>query len=256
MVVVTTPNSATVSAEHRVRVLPIGVFSHREALTYLMGRLTADPDQRIGAIALVQDIGSAPLALAQAGVVIASSALSCRDYRDYFVRRREQWAEAGGGEPPAAAVTWTFSVEQADRLAPGGGAQSVLALAALLDGHGIPGAIFASSAACEYLARDGARGRGDRERAWGALLTLERAGLLTIDRATTPPTVRINSVLQAAIRAAMPEGMLDRAVRAAADALLEVWPADEQGAWVAAGLRSCAARLQRAAGGPLGGGGR
>src|ERR1017187_6306940 len=100
MVVVTPPNSATASAEHRVRVLPIGVFSHREALTYLMGRLTADPDQRIGAIDLVQDLGYEPLALAQAGVVIASSALSCRDYRDYFVRRREQRAATRGRAPP------------------------------------------------------------------------------------------------------------------------------------------------------------
>jgi len=247
MTLVTTADPATVPDERGALVLPVGVFSSREALSYLMGRLTADPDQRLGAIDLAADLGYEPLALAQASVVIASSALSCREYRDYFVRRREQRA-AAGAEPPAAAVTWTFSVEQADRLARGGGVQSVLGLAALLDGHGIPGAIFASSAACEYLARDGARGRVDRERAWGALLTLERAGLLVIDMSTTPPTVRINSVLQAAIQAAMPEGMLDRAVRAAADALLEIWPADERQAWLAAGLRSCAASLQRAAG--------
>jgi tetratricopeptide (TPR) repeat protein len=255
MVVITTPNPATVSAGHRARVLPVGVFSHREALTYLMGRLTADPDQRIGAIDLVQDLGYEPLALAQASVVIASSALSCRDYRDYFVRRREQWAEAGGGAPPAAAVTWTFSVEQADRLAPGGGAQSVLALAALLDGHGIPGAVFTTAAACEYLARDGAAGPAERERAWGALLTLERAGLLAVDLAGASPVVRMSAVVQEAIRAATPEGMLDRAVRAAANALLEVWPRDEPQVWQAASLRSCAASLQRTAGDLLWAGG-
>jgi tetratricopeptide (TPR) repeat protein len=220
-----------------------------------MGRLTADPDQRIGAIDLVQDLGYEPLALAQAGVVIASSALSCRDYRDYFVRRREQWAEAGGGEPPAAAVTWTFSVEQADRLAPGGGAQSVLALAALLDGHGIPGAVFTTPAACEYLARDGAASPVERERAWGALLTLERAGLLAVDRVGASPMVRMNPVIQEAIRAATPEGMLNRAVRAAANALLEVWPRDEPPVLQAASLRSCAASLQRTAGDLLWAGG-
>src|ERR1035437_1414693 len=243
-VLITTTNSATISAKHRARILPVGAFSSAEALSYLTGRLTANPGQDVGATDLTADLGCEPLALAQASAVIASSALTCREYLEDFGQRREQMVE-----PPAAAVTWIFSVEQADRLAAGGGVQSVLGLAALLDGHGIPGAVFASAAACEYLARDGARGRADRERAWGALLTLERAGLLTIDRATTPPTVRINSVLQAAIRAAMPEGMLDRAVRAAADALLEVWPADEQQAWVAAGLRSCAASLRRGAGG-------
>jgi tetratricopeptide (TPR) repeat protein len=251
MVVSTTANSATIPSEQRTRVLPVGVFSHREALSYLMGRLTADPDQRIGAIDLVQDLGCEPLALAQASVVIASSALSCRDYRDYFVRRREQWAETGGGTPPASAVTWTFSVEQADRLSPGGGAQTMLALAALLDGRGIPGPVFTAPAACDYIARDGAAGPAERERAWGALLTLERAGLLAIDLAGSPPMVRMSPVVQEAIRAATPEGMLGRAVKAAARALLEVWPRDELPTGLASAFRSCAASLQKAAGGLL-----
>ena len=242
-VLITTTNAATISAMHRARILPVGAFSSREALSYLTGRLAANPGQHVGAADLTADLGCEPLALAQASAVIASSALTCREYLENFRQRREQMAE-----PPAAAVTWMSSVEQADRLAPGGGVQSVLGLAALLDGHGIPGAVFASSAAGEYLARAGARGPADRERAWGALLTLERAGLLAIDMSSTPPTVRINSVLQAAIRAAMPEEMLDRAVRTAADALLEVWPADEQLEWLTAGLRSCTASLQRAAG--------
>ena len=73
-----------------------------------------------------------------------------------------------------------LSVEHADRLAPGGAVRSVLGLAALLDGHGIPGAVFTSSAVCEYLARGSAT---DPERAWIALVHLERAGLLAIDAA-------------------------------------------------------------------------
>ncbi|HEY4853548.1 MAG TPA: hypothetical protein VII22_22405, partial [Streptosporangiaceae bacterium] len=148
-VLITTTNSATISGRRRVRVLPVGAFSSREAMSYLTGRLTADPDQRLGAIDLVKDLGCEPLALAQASAVIASSALSCRDYRGYFAQRREQMAE-----PAAAAVTWTFSVEQADRLWPGGGTQALAALAALLDGHGIPAAVFSTPAACEYLAGD------------------------------------------------------------------------------------------------------
>jgi tetratricopeptide (TPR) repeat protein len=249
-VLITTGNSAIVSAEHRALVLPVGVFSSREALSYLMGRLNADPDQRLGAIDLVEDLGCEPLALAQASAVIASSALSCRDYRDFFAQRREQMAE-----PPAAAVTWTFSVEQAERLSPGGGGQSLLALAALLDGHGIPAAVFTSSPAREYLAEDGSGRRVDPERARGALLAGERSGLLAIDLAGTPPTVRMSPVVQAAVRAAMPDGMVDRAARAAADALLEVWPGDDLGAWLARDLRSCVASLQRAAGGVLWAGG-
>ena len=70
-------------------------------------------------------------------------------------------------------------------------------------------------------------GPPDRERARGALLAAERAGLLSLDLAGTQPTVRMSPVVQAAIRAATPDGMRDRAVKAAADALLEVWPADD-----------------------------
>jgi tetratricopeptide (TPR) repeat protein len=267
-VLITTTNSATLPAGHQAQVLPVGAFSSGEALSYLMGRLNTDLDQRLGAIDLVKDLDCEPLALAQASAVIASSALSCSDYRGYFAERREQMAE-----PPAAAVTWAFSVEQADRQSPGGSAQSLLALAALLDGHGIPAAVFSTSAASEYLAGDGAGGQAEPgraqgpaeperardpaepERARGVLLAAERAGLLAIDLAGSPPMVRMSPVVQAAVRAAMPDGMLDRAARAAAGALLEVWPTNDRQAWLAAGLRSCAASLQQAAGDLLWAGG-
>ena len=159
-VLITTANSATLPSEHLAQALPVGVFSTRESLSYLRGRLTADPDQRLGAIDLVEDLGCHPLALSQASVVIAGSGLSCQDYRDYFVRRREQLTAAGGEPPAAAAITWTISLEQADQLLPGGDARSLLALAALLDGHGIPGAVFTTSAARSYLAGDRARRPG------------------------------------------------------------------------------------------------
>src|SRR5262249_9038778 len=93
------------------------------------GGQPADPAKRLGAIDLVKALGCEPLALAQASSVIASSALSCRDYREYFVRRREQLADASR-EPPAASITWTFCVEQADRLSPHGAPPSLLAPAA------------------------------------------------------------------------------------------------------------------------------
>jgi tetratricopeptide (TPR) repeat protein len=245
-VVITTRNPATVPDEQRARALPVGAFSPREALSYLMGRLTADPDQRLGAIDLVQDLGCEPLALAQASAVIASSVLSCRDYRDYFARRRDQMAQAAGGEPAAAAVTWTFSAEQADRMSPGA-AQSLLALAALLDGNGIPTEVFAAPATVRYLAGSPAGRPADRELARGALLVLERVGLLAADRAGMP-RIRVTAVVQAAVRAATPAAMLDRAASAAADALLEAWPEEEPGPWSAGALRSSAACLQRGAG--------
>ena len=80
-------------------VVPVGPFSRRESLTYLIGRLTADLDQRQGAIDLVGDLDGEPLALAQASAVIASSELTCHDYREHFAYRRDQ---AGGAARPAA----------------------------------------------------------------------------------------------------------------------------------------------------------
>jgi len=252
-VLVTTRNATAIPADQRGLVLQIGAFSPREALSYLMGRLTADPDQRLGAIDLVQDLGYDPMALAQASAVIASSVLSCRDYRDYFTRRREHMAQAAGSDPAAAGVTWTFSAEQAERLLPRG-AQALLALAALLDGNGIPAEVFVTPAACGYLTGEGAGRPAGPELARGALGVLERMGLMATGSASTP-TARVNPVIQAAVRAAAPAEMLDRAAKAAADALLEAWPESEPGAWSAEAFRSCAASLQRVAGDLLWAGG-
>ena len=246
-VLITAADSAALTGDRRVQVLTVGAFGPREALSYLRGRLTPDPGQR-GAIDLVEALGCEPLALAQASAVIATSGLSCQNYRSYFLRRREQLAETAGASPSAVSVTWTLSAEQADRLLPPRAARSLLAFAALLDGHGIPEAVFTTPAAFRFFAAEGAGGLVDRERVRGGLLILDRVGLLSIDQAATPPTVRMKPVIQAAVRAAMPEELYDRAVRAAADALLEMWPEGEQRAWLAADLRSCAASLQQAAG--------
>ena len=151
-------------------------------------------------------------------------------------------------------MTWTFSLGRADELAPGRSAQLLLALAALLDGHGIPETVLMAPAAADFLA-----GGGDipanSESAGAALAALEQAGLLTVEPVTAPPTVRISPVLQAALRAAMPEGMRDQAARSVADALLQAWPEREQPGWPASGLRSCVATLRRITGDRLWDGG-
>jgi tetratricopeptide (TPR) repeat protein len=248
---ITTASSSALVGIRAASVQPVGAFSAREALTYLIGRLTADPDQRLGALDLVADLACEPLALAQASAVIASSALACRDYRSYFGRRREELAQASRADPAAAAVTWTISLEQADRLSPGGATQPCLALAAVLDGRAIPGEVFTSAAACAYLASYGTGGQPSPEHARDALLNLERAGLLNSDPRCAPPIFRMNAVVQAAVREAMPADMLQRAARAAADALLEAWPPEERRGWHADALRSCAASLQQVAGSVL-----
>jgi len=230
-----------------VRVVPVGRFSLREAIGYLNGRLSADPDKRFGAIELAQELDLEPVALAQASAVIASTPLSCREYRAQFVRSRDHMAESSTSpRPPAAAVTWTFSYGWADQLAPGG-ATRLLALAALLDGHDIPLTVLVAPAASSFIAHGGGV-PASSGRARAALAALEQAGLLTIEPVTTPPTVRISPVLQAALRAATPDGMPDQAARSAADALLQAWPEQEPPGWPASGLRSCAAALRRITG--------
>jgi tetratricopeptide (TPR) repeat protein len=244
-VLVTSADAAAVPSG--MRVVPVGPFSPREAISYLSGRLSADPDKRHGAVELAQDLDFEPVALAQASAVIANSPLSCREYRAYFVRRREQLAESSSARPSAAAVTWTFSFGRVGQLASGGLAKLLLALAALLDGHGIPQTVLAAPAAGDFLAGGGdVLASGERARA--ALAALEQAGLLTVEPATAPPTVRISPVLQAALRAAMLEGMPDQAASSVADALLQAWPERELPGWPASGLRSCVATLRRITG--------
>src|SRR5262249_56131366 len=122
-----------------------------------VGGLKPKPDQGMGEVDMLEALGRAPLALAQASATIANSSLTCRDYRELFARRKDQIAQALGGEPSAKAVTWTLSVEQADQLLPGKLAQQCLALAGLLDCHGIPGGPVSTPAPSELIGRGGAR---------------------------------------------------------------------------------------------------
>ena len=263
-VLITTRSSATTFGGRRARVFQVPAFSTREALNYIMGRLMADTDQRLGAMALVNELGGEPLALAQAAAVITGSALTCVDYRDFFARKRGQLSGTNGRDLPAAAVTWTLSLEHADRLAADGTARLLLILAALLSSHGIPGTVFTVPAVYGYLAgapagnpagADQRWGRADQERAGNALLVLERTGLLTLNPLGTGTTVWMSRAVQGAVQAALSEETRDRAARAAADALLEAWPDEEPQAWLAGALRSCTVSLIQATGDLLWAGG-
>jgi tetratricopeptide (TPR) repeat protein len=247
--VVTCSQSALVSGRRGIQVTPVGFYSVREALNCLTERLSVNPAQRQGAIDLIEALGREPLALAQAASVVANSTLACRDYRDYFARRRQQIGVAAGEVPSAAAVTWTLSLGQAESLLPGASVRLMLVLVALLDGHGIPGAIFSTSAVAAYLGGPVTpfSSAVDPKPAWDALLAIERSGLLSVNRAVSPPTIGVNSVLQAAIRLAAPPNVQEPAARAAASALLEIWPVDEPGPWTAASVRLNTASLHDAA---------
>ena len=246
---VTSNQPAVTAGRDGMQVIQLGFYSIREALNGLSERLSMNPAQRLGAIDLIDALGREPLAMAQASCVVANSTLACRDYRDHFVRRRQQIEAAAGEVPSAAMVTWTLSLGQAESLLPGASVRLMLVLVALLDGNGIPGAVVGTPAMAAYISGAAASfaAAPDPKPAWDALLALERVGLITVNRGVTPPTVLVNSAVQAAIRMAAPAQAREPAARAAASALLEAWPADEPQPWTAAILRANAASLQGSA---------
>src|SRR5215472_12835539 len=250
-VLLTASAERAVSDLGQLALLKLAPFSRREAMSYLVARLSADPDQRRGAMDLIEDLGGEPLALTQATAAIGTSRMTCEDYRERFHRRRPELGLAGHERLHGAAVTWTLAVDRADQMLPGGAAHACLALAALLDCRGVPETLFTADAASRYIAGDQmAPGRAaDQSRA--AIACLERASLISVDRSAEPAIVRMDAVLQQAVRAATPQEMRDQAGTAVAAALLEQWPDVRSRACAPLGLRASAESLRRATAGLL-----
>ena len=208
------------------RIAPVGGFSRREVLAYLSARLTAFPGQRAEALDLGEDLDGLPLALAQAAAVMSLNRLSCREYRGRLEERREHLAMVRvDGVSPAVLATWSLAAECAHELPPSGAAWPALALAAMLDPHGIPGAVLTSPAGCGYVAgRPSTAEAADQALVRAAMTNLARAGLVSIDPASAARTVRVHPSVQAAVRAYLPAADYEQAVLAAAEALLQAWP--------------------------------
>ena len=208
------------------RIAPVGGFSRREVLAYLSARLTDFPDQRAEALDLGADLDGLPLALAQAAAVMSLNRLSCREYRGRLGERREHMSAVRvDGVSPTVLATWSLAAECAHELPPAGMAWPALALAAMLDPHGIPGAVLTSPAGCSYVAgRPSAADPADQGLVRAAMTNLSRAGLVSIDPGSTARTVRMHPSVQAAVRAYLPPADFEQAVLAAAEALLQAWP--------------------------------
>ncbi len=131
-----------------------------------------------------------------------------------------------------------------------GAVQPLLTLAATLDGTAIPVTVLTGAAARDY-AGGAARGLASEQEAWHGVVSLEQGGLLIIDEAVTPPIARMSAAVQAAIRSATSDDMLAQACMAAADALLEAWPADDLPPWLATSMRSSAMSVIELAGNVL-----
>jgi tetratricopeptide (TPR) repeat protein len=234
-----------------IRVVPVPGLSRREALSYLSSRLTDHPDQRIEALDLGEDLAGLPLALSQATAVINARQQGCREYRAVLGERRKHMSGVDGASATVLA-TWSLAAECAHELPPGGLAWPTLVLAAMMDHHGVPGAVMTSPSACSYIAgRPSTAGGADQNMVRAAINNLAAVGLVTIDPASPVRTVQMHSSVQAAVRSYLPQADLEQVALATADALLETWPEGEGGPQLDQALRDCAAALRANDGGVL-----
>jgi tetratricopeptide (TPR) repeat protein len=223
-VLMTTRLQAASFQGHDVKVVPVGGMSRREALDYLSSRLTDYPDQRLEGLDLGEDLDGLPLGLAQATAVMTTRRQGCREFRAQLAERVRHMPAMDAASPKVVAI-WSLASECAHELAPSGLAWPALVLAALLDNHGVPGAVLTSRAACGYITgRPSTAGTADVNVARAALNNLATAGLVTIDPASAARTVQLHASVQAAVRAYLPATDLEMAAIVAADALLEIWP--------------------------------
>ena len=250
-VLITTRLPASEFEGHDVTVVPVSGLSRREALSYLSSRLTDHPDQRIEALDLGEDLGGLPLGLAQATAVINTRRQGCREYRQALNERRQHMSDVDGVSATILA-TWSLAAECAHDLPPSGLAWPTLVLTAMLDHHGVPGAVLTSPAACTYIAgRPSTAGGADQNMVRAAISNLAAVGVITVDPASPVRTVQMHASVQAAVRAWLPQADLEQVALAAADALLETWPEGEGGLQLDQALRDCAAVLRANDGGML-----
>src|SRR5690348_2967351 len=248
-VMVTSRRPDTAVRAYRPRAVEVGPFSPREALGYLSAKLHNDPDQWIGALDLAGDLGYLPIALAQAAALMADTGLDCRQYRARLADRMALLTGAPpGAYPSIVASTWSIGTEMAEQIPPAGLARPALALVAMLDPNGIPGAVLTSQAACGYLTRYRRGAAVDEMEARAALFNLARTGLVSIDTTSAARTVRVHALVQATVQQNLTAAESDEAARAAAEALLQAWPRTPVPASFEQALRDCTVRLQAAAG--------
>jgi tetratricopeptide (TPR) repeat protein len=249
-VMVTTRGSGAMPGGQSVRLRPVGPLSHREAVNYLTAALKHDPDLRLGAPDLAEELECLPIGLACAIAVMADRRLDCRDYRALLAERKQLLSSAWGGACPLNVLaTWSLAVDRATEFIPGGFVWRILALTAMLDPEGIPATVLMSQAACSYFTdRPGAALAENQAQVRSAVSVLARLGLLTVDGISSTRAVRMHAQIQRAVRSYVSAEHRHRAGLAAADALIQAWPAEEVHPALAQALRDCTHRLRDATG--------
>ncbi|HYS38105.1 MAG TPA: tetratricopeptide repeat protein, partial [Pseudonocardiaceae bacterium] len=270
VIVTTRYRGAALHGDGRV-VVPVGVFTPPEAVAYLRAKFAGRPDLvqgDAGAVGLAEDLGYLPLALAQATAYMFNLDLPVGQYRARLADQRRSLAELvpDPAELPdehrdTVAAAWSLSMERADRLSPVGVATPVLEIASVVASAGVPLAVFTSPAVVEYVS--GVVGRlVDVEAVQAGLRVLHRLSLVTfpgplhrevqvhglVQRATRDRTVNGPGGIEEEAEEECVAGRGYRCVRAAADALVAVWPRIETDVDLTQALRANAEALAVVAG--------
>ncbi|MEK2493189.1 tetratricopeptide repeat protein [Kitasatospora purpeofusca] len=225
-------------------VVEVGTYTHEEALAYLHERLaTAGAAHYLDAHAedLVELLGRLPLALAHAAAYMINEAVECAVYLNLFIDRSSQLRTL---LPPEAdtdgygrhvTTSLLLALDTADRREPPGLAAPVLRFAAHLDPAGHPLELWSTTAVGDYLtAHRTPPPLGAPEsrpvtaaQAIAAVRLLHHYALLTLEARSSHRATHLHALTARAARETTARADTAAIVRAAADALGEIWPEPE-----------------------------
>ncbi|MFD4672982.1 tetratricopeptide repeat protein, partial [Lentzea sp. NPDC058450] len=226
--------SLTGSGRHRV---DIDTFTADESAAYLRDRLTGDDcahllDDAVPALAAA--LGHLPLALSHAAAYMLDQHETCAAYLARYTAGNEQLDELmpEGVDPDdygrPVAVALLLALDAADAKKPVGLARPALALAAVLDPDGHPDDLWTVQAVADYLTAHRTSAADvpvTPQQVRAVLRTLHNYGLVVHTPNDGHQAVRIHALTARAARETT--DFTPSAVRAAADALLQLWPAND-----------------------------
>jgi hypothetical protein len=226
----------------------VGVFTPLEAAAYVCARLADHPDLADDVDGLAAALYHLPLALAHATAYLIDEDIPCTEYQRRLAehgRQLDELAPPAGDLPDdytrTVATTVSLSVRMADQARPAGLATPLLRLASVLNSAGIPESVFTTEAARSWLACTRAALDGSERVGAADLVDLDavsvRSGLRVLHRfnliTATASTIAVHGLVQRVAideltRSPLAEDELAKLTRAAADALVEAWPAVER----------------------------
>ncbi|MFI6154676.1 tetratricopeptide repeat protein [Kitasatospora sp. NPDC051170] len=217
-------------------VVEIGTYSEEEALGYLRERLTAADAAHLldqSAEDLIEALGRLPLALSHAAAYMINEGVGCTHYLGLFTRSASSLATLlptgadtdGYGRQVTASLL--LALDAAQLRTPIGLAAPAIRLAAYLDPAGHPEQLWATPAVTYYLTAHRTRSNAapvTPDEARAAVRLLHHYGLLTHETRDGDRAVRLHALTARAARETTPDTETPATVRAAADALLGIWP--------------------------------